>query len=150
HTIAQMNTSNSFENPLITHNYANTADNNAVTIGVSMIPAKAFTEDWHLAEGYLSDRPANAINANNTNSIAFGDIQITQKGEPIGEFYSKLLKYRKILNLDEQQIKGQFLRGLSSDLEDNEKYISTEQLLADLFEILEQIEMQKAEKKLGL
>ncbi|CAG8846337.1 26773_t:CDS:1, partial [Racocetra persica] len=31
HTIAQMNTSNSFRNPLIAHDYANTASNNAVT-----------------------------------------------------------------------------------------------------------------------
>ncbi|CAG8540367.1 590_t:CDS:2 [Cetraspora pellucida] len=77
-TMAQMNTSNSFRNPSIAYDYANTVDNNAVTIGVSMIPAKAFTKDWHLARGYLSDRPANAVNADNANSIVFGDIQIGQ------------------------------------------------------------------------
>ncbi|CAG8536459.1 13915_t:CDS:2 [Gigaspora margarita] len=162
-TMAQMNTSNSFRNPSITHDYANTAGNNAVTVGVSMIPAEAFTEDWCLARGRPSDRPINAINAGNANPIVFGDIQIdqalywfrneypivisekrnlvygslAQRSEPIGEFYSKLLKYEKMLNLDEQQIKGQFLRGLSSDLEDDAECIGTEQPLADLFEILE-------------
>ncbi|CAG8652927.1 8764_t:CDS:2 [Gigaspora rosea] len=55
-----------------------------------------------------------------------------------------------MLNLDEQQIKGQFLRGLSPDLEDDAERIGTEQPLADLFEILERIEMRRAEKKLGL
>ena len=141
-----------------------------------MIPAEAFTEDWHLAGGQPSDRPVNAINAGNNNPIVFGDIRIgqalywlrtqyptvisekhnlvygslVQGSEPIGEFYSKLLKYGKMLNLDEQQIKGQFLRGLSSDLEDDAERIGTEQPLADLFEILERIEMQRAEKKLGL
>src|SRR6185312_11151300 len=48
------------------------------------------------------------------------------------------------------QIKGQFLRGLSPDLEDDAERIGTEQPLADLFEILERIEMRRAEKKLGL
>ncbi|CAG8593262.1 12321_t:CDS:1, partial [Dentiscutata heterogama] len=55
-----------------------------------------------------------------------------------------------MLNFDEQQIKRQFLRGLSPDLEDDAERIGTEQLLANLFEILEQIEMQRAGKKLGL
>ncbi|CAG8843777.1 45038_t:CDS:2 [Gigaspora margarita] len=55
-----------------------------------------------------------------------------------------------MLNLDKQQIKSQFLQGLSSDLENDAEHISTEQLLADLFEILERIEMRRAEKKLGL
>ncbi|CAG8764910.1 525_t:CDS:1, partial [Gigaspora rosea] len=175
-TMAQMNTSNSFRNPSIAHDYANTAGNNAVTVGVSMIPAKAFTEDWHLAGGQLLDRPVNAINAGNGNPIVFGDIRIgqalywlknkyptvisekrnlvygllAQESEPIGEFYSKLLKYEKMLNLNKQQIKSQFLRGLSPDLEDDAKRIGTEQLLANFFEILEPIEMQRAEKKLGL
>ncbi|CAG8809066.1 3691_t:CDS:1, partial [Racocetra persica] len=45
YTIAQMNTSNSFRNSSIAYNYANTADNNTVAVDVSMIPAKAFTED---------------------------------------------------------------------------------------------------------
>ncbi|CAG8596561.1 661_t:CDS:2, partial [Racocetra persica] len=67
HIIAQMNTSNSFKNPSIAHDYANIVGNNAVT----------------------------------------------------------------------QQIKNQFLRDLSSDLKDNTERISTEQPLADLFEILE-------------
>ncbi|CAG8489012.1 3406_t:CDS:2 [Cetraspora pellucida] len=116
-----MNISNSFRNPLIAHDYANTADNNAVTVGVFMILAEAFTKDWHLA-----------------------------KSEPIEDFYLKLLKYRKMLNLDEQQIKEQFLRDLSLDLENDVECIGTEQLLADLFEILEQIKMQRAEKKLEL
>ncbi|CAG8631913.1 7381_t:CDS:2, partial [Dentiscutata heterogama] len=71
-TMAQMNTSNSFRNPSIAHNYANTAGNNIVTVG------------------------------------------------------------------------------LSPDLEDDAERISTEQPLADLFEILEQIEMRRAEKKLEL
>ncbi|CAG8819824.1 36715_t:CDS:2, partial [Racocetra persica] len=57
---------------------------------------------------------------------------LAQGGEPIGDFYSKLLKYGKMLNLDEQQIKGQFLRGLSPDLEDDAERIGTEQPLADL------------------
>ncbi|CAG8593697.1 17430_t:CDS:2, partial [Gigaspora rosea] len=175
-TMAQMITSNSFRNPSTAHDYANTAGNNAVTVGVSMIPAEAFTEDWRLAGGRPSDRPVNAINAGNANPIVFGDIRIgqalywlrneyptvisekrnlvygslAQGGEPIGEFYSKLLKYGKMLNLDEQQIKGQFLRGLSPDLEDDAERIGTEQPLADLFEILERIEMRRAEKKLGL
>ncbi|CAG8810385.1 480_t:CDS:2, partial [Racocetra persica] len=73
HIMAQMNTSNSFRNPSIAHDYANTAGNNAVTL----------------------------------------------RGEPIGDFYSKLLKYRKMLNSDEQQIKEQVLRDLSPDLEDD-------------------------------
>ncbi|CAG8533670.1 33216_t:CDS:2, partial [Racocetra persica] len=93
-TMAQMNTSNSFRNPSIAHDYTNIASNNAVT-----------------------------------------------GGEPIGDFYLKLLKYGKMLNLDEQQIKRQFLRGLSPNLKDDAKCIGTEQLLADLFEILERIEM---------
>ncbi|RIA99954.1 hypothetical protein C2G38_2236365, partial [Gigaspora rosea] len=135
-----------------------------------------FTEDWRLAGGRPSDRPANAVNAGNANPIVFGDIRIgqalywlrneyptvisekrnlvygslAQGGEPIGDFYSKLLKYGKMLNLNEQQIKGQFLRGLSPDLEDDAERIGTEQPLADLFEILERIEMRRAEKKLGL
>ncbi|CAG8850891.1 23280_t:CDS:1, partial [Racocetra persica] len=62
-TMAQINTSNSFRNLSIAHDYTNTAGNNAVTIGISMILAEAFTEDWHLARGRLSDRPANAVNA---------------------------------------------------------------------------------------
>ncbi|CAG8856245.1 30643_t:CDS:1, partial [Gigaspora margarita] len=57
---------------------------------------------------------------------------LAQGGEPIGEFYSKLLKYEKMLNLDEQQIKGQFLRGLSPDLKDDAERIGTEQPLANL------------------
>ncbi|CAG8730131.1 13434_t:CDS:2, partial [Racocetra persica] len=160
-TMAQMNTSNSFRNPSIAHNYANTASNNVVTIGISMILAEAFTEDWRLARRHLLDRPANTVNASNTNLIVFGDIQIgqalywlrneypivisekrnlvyrslAQGGEPIRDFYSKFLKYGKMLNLDEQQIKGQFLRGLSLDLEDDAECIGTEQPLADLFEI---------------
>ena len=73
-TMAQMNTSNSFRNPFIAHDYANIAGNNAVTVGVSMIPAEAFIEDWHLAGGRPSDRPANAVNAGNANPIVFGDI----------------------------------------------------------------------------
>ncbi|CAG8845926.1 3225_t:CDS:1, partial [Racocetra persica] len=77
-TMAQMNTSNSFKNPSIAHDYANTASNNAVTIGVSIIPAKAFTKDWHLAGGYPSDRPANAVNAGNANPIVFSNIWIGQ------------------------------------------------------------------------
>ncbi|CAG8805332.1 7279_t:CDS:2, partial [Dentiscutata erythropus] len=93
-TMAQMNTSNSFRNPFIAHDYANIAGNNAITVG---------------------------------------------------DFYSKLLKYGKMLNLDEQQIKGQFLRGLSPDLEDDAERIGTEQPLANLFEILERIEMRRAE-----
>ncbi|CAG8729610.1 13119_t:CDS:2, partial [Gigaspora margarita] len=175
-TMAQMNTSNSLRNPLIAHDYANIAGNNTVTVGVLMIPAEAFTEDWRLAGGRPSDRPANAVNAGNANPIVFGDIRIgqalywlknkyptvisekcnlvyrslAQGSEPIGEFYSKLLKYGKMLNLDEQQIKGQFLQGLSPDLEDDAERIGTEQLLADLFEILECIEMRRVEKKLGL
>ncbi|CAG8851428.1 359_t:CDS:2, partial [Gigaspora margarita] len=107
HTMAQMNTSNSFRNPSIAHDYANVVGNNAVTVSNSMIPAE-------------------------------------------GEFYSKLLKYGKMLNLDEQKIKGQFLRGLFSDLKDDAERIGTEQLLADLFKILERIEIRRAEKKLGL
>ncbi|CAG8847919.1 26954_t:CDS:1, partial [Gigaspora margarita] len=75
-TMAQINTSNSFRNPSIAHNYANIAGNNAVTVDVLMIPAEAFTENWHLAEGCPSDRPANAINADNANPIVFGDIRI--------------------------------------------------------------------------
>ncbi|CAG8719123.1 5861_t:CDS:2, partial [Dentiscutata heterogama] len=71
-TMAQMNTSNSFRNPSIAHDYANIAGNNAVTIG------------------------------------------------------------------------------LSPDLEDDAEHIGTEQPLANLFEILERIEMRRAEKKLGL
>jgi hypothetical protein len=39
---------------------------------------------------------------------------------------------------------------LSPDLEDDAERIGTEQPLADLFEILERIEMRRAEKKLGL
>ncbi|CAG8479469.1 16993_t:CDS:2 [Acaulospora colombiana] len=153
-TMAQMNTSNSFRNPSIAHDYANIAGNNAVTVGVSMIPAEAFTEDWRLAGGQPSDRPVNAINAGNNNPIVFGDIRIgqalywlrtqyptvisekrnlvygslVQGSEPIGEFYSKLLKYGKMLNLDEQQIKGQFLRGLSPDLEDDAERIGQQTL----------------------
>ncbi|CAG8729204.1 11657_t:CDS:2, partial [Racocetra persica] len=94
-TMAQMNTSNSFRNSSIAHDYANIASNNAVTL----------------------------------------------RGEPIGDFYSKLLKYGKMLNLNEQQIKRQFLKGLFPDLEDDTECIGTEQPLADLFEILERIEM---------
>ncbi|CAG8823678.1 39622_t:CDS:2, partial [Gigaspora margarita] len=71
-TMAQMNTSNSFRNPSIAHDYANVVGNNAVTVG------------------------------------------------------------------------------LSPDLEDDAEYIGTEQPLADLFEILEHIEIRRAEKKLGL
>ncbi|CAG8852236.1 4030_t:CDS:1, partial [Racocetra persica] len=74
YTMIQMNTSNSFRNPSIAHDYANTASNNAVTIGISMILAEAFTEDWHLARRRPSDRPANAVNTGNTNPIVFGDI----------------------------------------------------------------------------
>ncbi|CAG8855421.1 1369_t:CDS:1, partial [Gigaspora margarita] len=81
-------------------------------------------------------------------NLVYGSL--AQGGEPIGEFYSKLLKYGKMLNLNEQQIKSQFLRGLSPDLEDDAERIGTEQPLADLFEILERIEMRRAEKKLGL
>ncbi|CAG8539991.1 17661_t:CDS:2 [Cetraspora pellucida] len=77
-TMAQMNTSNSFRNPSIAHDYANTASNNAITVDVSMIPAEAFTEDWCLAEGHPSDRPANTVNADNANPIIFGNIQIGQ------------------------------------------------------------------------
>ncbi|CAG8702871.1 28183_t:CDS:2, partial [Racocetra persica] len=44
---------------------------------------------------------------------------LAQEGESIEDFYSKLLKYGKMLNLDEQQIKEKFLRGLSSDLKDD-------------------------------
>ncbi|CAG8854662.1 2607_t:CDS:1, partial [Gigaspora margarita] len=163
-------------NPSIAHDYANVVGNNAVTVGNSIIPAEGFTEDWRLAEGHPSDRPANAVNASNANPIIFGDIRIgqalywlkneypivisekrnlvygslAQESEPIGEFYSKLLKYGKMLNLDEQQIKGQFLRSLSPDLENDAERIGTEQPLADLFEILECIEMRRAEKKLEL
>ncbi|CAG8855200.1 45936_t:CDS:2, partial [Gigaspora margarita] len=79
-TMAQMNTSNSFRNPSIAHDYANIVGNNAVTVGNSMIPAK----------------------------------------------------------------------GLSPNLKDDAERIGTEQPLADLFEILERIEMRRAEKKLGL
>ncbi|CAG8840506.1 28474_t:CDS:2, partial [Gigaspora margarita] len=77
-TIAQMNTSNSFRNPSIAHDYANVVGNNAVTVGNSMIPAEGFTEDWRLAGGRPSDRPANAVNAGNINPIVFGNIRIGQ------------------------------------------------------------------------
>ncbi|CAG8472938.1 2600_t:CDS:2 [Acaulospora colombiana] len=105
-----------FDRKILAHDYANIAGNNAVTVANSMIPAEAFTEDWRLAGGQTSDRPVNAINAGNNNPI---------ESEPIGEFYSKLLKYGKMLNLDEQQIKGQILRGLSPDLEDDAERIVT-------------------------
>ncbi|CAG8839115.1 13234_t:CDS:2, partial [Racocetra persica] len=52
-----------YGNPSIAHNYANTASNNAITVGVSIILAKAFTKDWCLAGRQPSDRPVNAINA---------------------------------------------------------------------------------------
>ncbi|CAG8647087.1 5645_t:CDS:10 [Cetraspora pellucida] len=74
----QINTSNSFRNPSIAYNYANTAGNNAVTIDVFIILAEAFTKDWHLAEKHLLDRPANTVNANNANPIVFGNIWIAQ------------------------------------------------------------------------
>ncbi|CAG8487307.1 23151_t:CDS:2 [Cetraspora pellucida] len=146
YTIAQMNTSNSFRISSIANKYANDTSNNTVTASISIIPAEAFTEDWHLAEGdHQIDLLMQLMQKYN---LVYGLLALGS--EPIREFYLKLLKYRKMLNLDEQQIKGQFLQGLSSDLEDDAKHIGTEQPLADLFEILEHIEMRRAEKKLGL
>ncbi|CAG8792142.1 36408_t:CDS:2, partial [Racocetra persica] len=122
-TMAQMNTSNSFRNPSIAYDYANTAGNNAITVGVSIILAKAFTKDWHLAGGCLSDKPANTVNAVISEKRNLVYRSLAQGGEPIGDFYSKLLKYEKMLNLDEQQIKRQFLKGLSPNLEDDAECI---------------------------
>ncbi|CAG8548666.1 15084_t:CDS:2, partial [Dentiscutata heterogama] len=175
-TMAQMNTSNSFRNPSIAHTYANVPANNAVMIGNSMIPAESFNEDWRLAGGRPSDRPANAVNAGNNNAIILDNIRIgqalywlkneyptvlsekrslvfgslVQGDDPLGTFYAKLRKYGNMLNHDEKQIKGQFLRGLSSDLEDDADRIGTEQPLEDLFTTLERIETRRLEKRLGL
>ncbi|CAG8491622.1 6017_t:CDS:2 [Acaulospora morrowiae] len=175
-TMAQMNNTNSFRNPSIAHTYANVPANNAVTVGNSMVPAEAFIEDWRLAGGRPSDRPVNAVNAANNNPIIFDNIRIgqalywlkneyptvlsekrnlvfgslAQGDDPLGVFYSKLRKYGKMLNHDEEQIKGQFLRGLSSDLEDDAERIGTEQPLEDLFTTLERIETRRLEKRLGL
>ncbi|CAG8848740.1 25989_t:CDS:2, partial [Gigaspora margarita] len=44
-TMAQINTSNSFRNPLIAHDYANVVGNNAVIVGNSMIPAEGLSSD---------------------------------------------------------------------------------------------------------
>ncbi|CAG8475173.1 17222_t:CDS:2 [Dentiscutata erythropus] len=120
--MTQINTSNSFRNPSIAYYYANIAGNNAVTIGVSMILAEAFTEDQLMQLIQLKNEYSTIISEKCNLVYRL----LAQKNEPIGEFYSKLLKYGKMLNLDEQQIK------------------------ANLFEILEQIEMRRAEKKLGL
>ncbi|CAG8558868.1 9408_t:CDS:2 [Acaulospora morrowiae] len=152
------------------------AQMNNTNIGNSMVPAEAFIEDWHLAEGRSSDRPVNAMNAANNNPIIFDNIRIgqalywlknkyptvlskkhnlvfgslAQGDDPLGVFYSKLRKYRKMLNHDEEQIKGQFLRGLFPDLEDDAERIGTEQPLEDLFTTLERIETRRLEKRLGL
>ncbi|CAG8611477.1 7924_t:CDS:2, partial [Dentiscutata heterogama] len=135
-TMAQINTSNSFRNPSIAHDYTNTAGNNAVTIG-NANPI-VFGDIW-ISQVLYWLRNEYSIVISEIHNLVYGSL--AQRSKPIGDFYLKLLKYRKMLNLDEQQIKELFLRSLSPDLEDDVECIGTEQPLADLFEILEQIEM---------
>ncbi|CAG8738284.1 34472_t:CDS:2, partial [Racocetra persica] len=84
-----------------------------------------FANHGQTGMGALRGRTMVQINTSNSfrnPSIAY-DYANTARGEPIGDFYSKLLKYRKMLNFDEQQIKRQFLRGFSPDLEDDAECI---------------------------
>ncbi|CAG8762903.1 32_t:CDS:2, partial [Cetraspora pellucida] len=105
--------------------------------GNIVIPAHTvFNEDWSFANGRPTDRIVNLPNVNSGS-------------DPVGRFYSKLHKLARLAGIDEQQIRLQFIRGISPDNQLEIRHIRINRPISELLTELEEIEKYKTEQLSG-
>ncbi|KAF0442434.1 hypothetical protein F8M41_003669 [Gigaspora margarita] len=69
--------------------------------------------------------------------------------DPVGRFYSKLRKLARLAGIDEQQIRLQFIHGISSDNQLEIRCIGINRAVSELLTELEEIERYKTEQLSG-
>src|SRR6185312_4664819 len=144
--------------------------------GNIVIPAHTvFDEDWSFADGRPTDRLPNAPNANAGQTIVADGIRLgqaiywlktnyptitaekqrmlfgstVQGSDSVGRFYSKLRKLARLAGIDEQQIRLQFIRGISPDNQLEIRRIGINRPVSELLTELEEIERYKTEQLSG-
>jgi len=144
--------------------------------GNVIIPAHTvFEEDWSFADGRPTDRLPNAPNANTGNTVVVPGIRLgqvlywfktnyptvtaekqrvlfgstVQGSDPVGRFYSNLRRLARLAGIDEQQIRLQFLRGLSPANQMEVRRLGIEKSPDELLPKLEEIERYTAEQLSG-
>ena len=134
-----------------------------------------FDEDWSFADGRPTDRLPNAPNTNTGNTVVVAGIRLgqvlywfktnyptvtaekqrvlfgttVQGGDPVGRFYSNLRRLARLAGIDEQQIRLQFLRGLSPANQMEVRRLGIEKSVNELLPRLEEIERYTAEQLSG-
>nr|CAG8472691.1 14231_t:CDS:2 [Entrophospora candida] len=106
-----------------------------------------FDEDWSYIDGRPTDRLPNAPNSNTGNTVVVAGIRLGS--EPVGRFYSNLRRLARLANIDEQQIRLQFLRGLSPTNQIEVRRLGLEKSVDELLPKLEEIERYTAEQLSG-
>ncbi|CAG8481667.1 3603_t:CDS:2 [Cetraspora pellucida] len=141
-----------------------------------VIPAyTVFDEDCSFADGHPTDHVINLPNANIGQSVVASGVRLgqviywlktnyltitaekqrmifgsaVQGSDPVGHFYSKLCKLARLAGIDEQQIRLQFLHGISSDNQLEIRCIGINRPVFELLTELEEIERYKAEQLSG-
>src|SRR6185437_5762302 len=144
--------------------------------GNIVIPAHTvFDEDWSFANGRPTDRLPNAPNANAGQTIVADGIRLgqaiywlktnyptvtaekqrmlfgstVQGSDPVGRFYSKLRKVARLAGIAGQQIRLQFIRGISPDNQLEIRRIGINRPVSELLTELEEIERYKTEQLSG-
>ncbi|CAG8758778.1 5718_t:CDS:1, partial [Cetraspora pellucida] len=144
--------------------------------GNIVIPAHTvFDEDWSFADRCPTDHIENLPNANGGQSIVADRIQLgqaiywlktnystvtaekqrmlfgltVQGSDPVSRFYSKLRKLARLAGIDEQQIRLQFIRGISPDNQLEIQRIGINRPVSELLTELEEIERYKTEQLFG-
>jgi len=79
--------------------------------------------------------------------MLFGSM--VQGSDSVGRFYSKLRKLARLAGIDEQQIRLQFIRGISPDNQLEIRCIGINRPVSELLTELEEIERYKTEQLSG-
>ncbi|CAJ0841780.1 2070_t:CDS:2, partial [Entrophospora sp. SA101] len=144
--------------------------------GNVIIPAHTvFDEDWSFADGRPTDRLPNAPNTNTGNTVVVPGIRLgqvlywfrtnyptvtaekqrvlfgstVQGSDPVGRFYSNLRRLARLAGIDVQQIRLQFIRGLSPANQIEVRRLGLEKSVDELLPKLEEIERYTAEQLSG-